>query len=82
MNDITFSFRAPEARCVRLIGDFTQWQRQPIGLKRRTDGLWQVHLNLAPGSYDYTFLVDDKWREDGHCRVRVPGPAMQVCGEG
>src|SRR4051794_218119 len=61
MKDITFSYKAPEALCVTLVGDFTQWQRQPIPLNKREDGLWQVTVRLPPGTYAYALLVDDKW---------------------
>ena len=81
MKQVTFSYKAPDALFVRLIGDFTHWQRHPIGLNKRADGVWQASLRLLPGTYAYTFLVDDKWREDGECRVRVSPAPMQVCGE-
>lgn len=81
MKEMTFSYKAPEALCVRLIGDFTQWQRQPIALNKREDGIWQVRLRLGPGTHCYSFIVDDKWREDGECKVRVPSAPYAVCGE-
>lgn len=81
MKEITFSYKAPEALRVMLIGDFTEWQRQPIPLNRRPDGLWQVCVQLAPGTHSYAFVVDDKWREDGECRVRVPRRPTAVCGD-
>jgi len=81
MKDVTFSYKAPDALRVMLIGDFTQWQRQPIALNRRENGIWQVRLQLEPGTHAYSFVVDDKWRDDGVCRVQVPRAPMQVCGE-
>jgi 1,4-alpha-glucan branching enzyme len=81
MKDITLSYKAPGALRVMVIGDFTHWQRQPIALNKREDGVWQVRLRLAPGTHCYSFLVDDKWREDCHCKVRVPTAPLQVCGE-
>jgi 1,4-alpha-glucan branching enzyme len=81
MKEITFSYKAPEALRVMLIGDFTHWQRQPIALNKRQNGIWQTRVRLAPGTHSYSFVVDDKWREDGECCVRVPR-ALQMCGEG
>lgn len=81
MKDITFSHKAPEALCVTLVGDFTQWQRQPIPLNKREDGLWQVTLRLPPGTYAYAFLVDDKWREDRRCNVPAPKALVEFCGQ-
>ena len=28
------------------------------------DALWRIALRLAPGTYEYKFLVDTEWRED------------------
>jgi 1,4-alpha-glucan branching enzyme len=80
MKDITLSYKAPDALRVMVIGDFTHWLRQPIALNKREDGVWQVRLRLAPGTHAYSFLVDDKWREDCQ-KVRVPTAPFQVCGE-
>jgi 1,4-alpha-glucan branching enzyme len=81
MKEITFSYKAPEALRVMLIGDFTQWQRQPIPLNKRQDGIWQVRLRLTPGTHSYCFIVDDKWREDRECQVQVPRAPLQACGD-
>ena len=35
----TFSFNAPEALSVQLVGDFTQWQDNPVNLKRQRGGI-------------------------------------------
>jgi len=82
MKEITFSYKAPEALRVMLIGDFTQWQRQPIALNKRENGIWQVQVRLGPGTHAYAFVVDDKWRDDGECHVRVPRAPAPACCEG
>ena len=69
-----FSFRAPEAISVQLVGDFTHWQEKPISLKREAGGMWQASVELAPGTHHYRFLVDGEWRDDPDCTVRVPNP--------
>ena len=28
------------------------------------DGLWRIKLQLAPGTYQYKFMVDLQWQED------------------
>ena len=77
----TFSYKAPEALSVMLIGGFTNWQSKPISLRKRPDGVWQITLELAPGTYSYSFLVDDKWRQDGEYKLRVPPRHFAVCGK-
>jgi len=70
----TFSFYAPDATSVQLVGDFTHWQENPINLKRQRSGTWKVTVPLAPGTYHYRFLVDGEWRDDPECTLRVPNP--------
>lgn len=69
-----FFFRAPEALSVQLVGDFTHWQRMPIAMKKRPDGVWGAAVELAPGTYHYRFLVDGQWRDDPECTVQVANP--------
>ena len=76
---MTFSYKAPTALRVMLIGDFTHWQREPIALNKRQDGIWQTRVRLMPGTHAYAFVVDDKWREDGECHVRVPRASAVCC---
>jgi 1,4-alpha-glucan branching enzyme len=52
-----FEVRAPTARRVELIGDFTQWQA--VSLTRSQDGTWSVTLTLDPGLHRLNLRVDD-----------------------
>jgi 1,4-alpha-glucan branching enzyme len=70
----TFSFRAPEALSVQLVGDFTQWQVSPINLKKGADSVWQAAVQLPPGTHHYRFLVDGEWCDDPECTLRTPNP--------
>ena len=70
----TFSFNAPGAASVLLAGDFTQWRKHPIALRREPDGIWKATTSLAPGTYHYRFLVDGEWRDDPACTLRVKNP--------
>lgn len=70
----TFSFRAPGAMSVQLVGDFTHWQQQPISLQKGPDGVWRTTLALEPGTHHYRFLVDGQWRDDPECTLRAPNP--------
>ena len=70
----TFSFRAPEAMSVQLVGDFTHWQDQPINLQREADGVWRATVKLEPGMHHYRFLVDGQWRDDPECTLRTTNP--------
>jgi 1,4-alpha-glucan branching enzyme len=69
-----FTFRAPEAISVQLVGDFTHWQEHPISLRKDATGIWHTKVELQPGTHHYRFLVDGEWRDDPECNVRVPNP--------
>jgi len=69
-----FSFTAPTASSVQVVGDFTHWQQRPINLRRDTDGVWRATVELPPGAHHYRFLVDGEWRDDPECHTRTPNP--------
>jgi 1,4-alpha-glucan branching enzyme len=70
----TFSFSAPDALSVSLVGDFTNWKKQPISMKKDGTGIWKASVSLDPGTYHYRFLVNGEWRDDPECTLRVPNP--------
>ena len=59
---ITLTLAAPEGRHVSIAGTFNNWE--PQAMAKGPDGLWRITLLLAPGTYEYQFLVDAKWRPD------------------
>jgi len=68
---VTFSYSAPEARTVSLVGDFTGWQQAPISMKKDKAGRWTKTVSLPPGKYEYRLLVDGEWRNDPQCPNRT-----------
>lgn len=70
----TFSYTAPAATSVQLVGDFTNWQRAPINLRKGGDSIWRTSVELEPGPHRYRFLVDGQWSDDPDCKLRVPNP--------
>lgn len=70
----SFHIKAPSAKKVMLVGDFTNWQQQAIPMKRGNDGMWRTTLGLGPGTHNYLFIVDGAWCDDPECPVRVPNP--------
>jgi 1,4-alpha-glucan branching enzyme len=69
-----FSFAAPTAMSVQLVGDFTHWQQQPISMRKGADGIWRTTVELQPGPHHYRFLMDGEWRDDPECTMHVPNP--------
>lgn len=61
---VTFKIGAPNAREVKLAGDFNSWDPSKTLLKKTKDGVWQRDLTLNSGRYEYKYLVDGEWRKD------------------
>ncbi len=63
---VHFSFSAPSAKSVSIAGSFNRWnpdQDRLIGPDRV--GIWTIVLKLAPGRYEYQYVVDGKnWALD------------------
>ncbi|MGD0483349.1 MAG: isoamylase early set domain-containing protein [Gemmatimonadales bacterium] len=57
---VTFVFLAPDARSVALAGDFDGWDPARLPMQREGSGLWTVDVPLAPGRYQYAFVVDGR----------------------
>jgi 1,4-alpha-glucan branching enzyme len=70
----TFQFMAPEAQSVLLAGDFNSWNPEANPLKKASNGLWKINVNLSPGRYEYRFLVDGQWQNDPGCESYVANP--------
>jgi 1,4-alpha-glucan branching enzyme len=66
----SFTYFAPSAENVMLVGDFTEWEQKPVSLKKQKDGTWKVNVELEAGEYQYRFLVDGQWQDDAQCPDR------------
>ena len=64
-----FVFADPSAKSVAVAGDFNHWDPSATSLTRLADGSWARTLRLAPGRYEYAYLVDGKrWVTDRFAR--------------
>ncbi len=55
----------PGARTVQVAGDFNGWNPSRTPLEQASSGAWTVMLPLAPGRYEYQFVVDGRqWIAD------------------
>jgi len=60
-----FRLWAPEARSVYVAGTFNDWTSGPdAALVRNASGFWEKRLRMAPGRYEYKYIVDGQWRTD------------------
>ncbi len=71
---IHFEFTHPTARAVALAGTFNHWQPEAKTLHPDGGGRWQKETALAPGTYEYCFVVDGQWMPDPLVKETVPNP--------
>lgn len=60
---------AGEAKEVFLAGDFNQWTPAPMAL---VNDEFRLSLHLAPGRYEYKFVVDGQWCNDTAAAESAP----------
>jgi 1,4-alpha-glucan branching enzyme len=52
----------PAKKVVQLAGDFKDWK--PIRMRRLKGGEYVANVALAPGTYEYKFIVAGEWITD------------------
>ena len=61
---ITFRYENADAKNVLLVGNFSNWDEKKHPMKSHGAGRWEKSVLLAPGTYEYKFIVDGKWERD------------------
>ena len=70
---VAFALEFPAAEEVYLTGDFNVWARSTLPMRRNPQtSRWEKSLPLAPGRYEYKFVVDGKWIHDPQAAENVP----------
>ena len=68
---VTFSFSSPGAKEVYVAGTFNGWDPRKDPFKRHSTD-WKAVKYLAPGVYEYRFVVDGIWVDDPSCKNHRP----------
>jgi 1,4-alpha-glucan branching enzyme len=74
LQPVRFEFTDPTATTVCVAGTFNQWQPEAKTLHSSGVGQWWKETSLAPGTYEYCFIVDGRWMPDPLARESVPNP--------
>jgi 1,4-alpha-glucan branching enzyme len=54
-----------DCRDVKIAGDFTEWQNGAIVMSKSSrSGEWTASVRVAPGEYQYRFMIDGNWYTD------------------
>ncbi len=52
----------PEStQSLHVVGDFNDWERDADPMQRQADNSFSIRLALAPGRYEYKFVVNGEW---------------------
>ena len=73
-DNVRLEYYAPLAHEVFLAGTFNQWRPSVTAMHSTGGGLWVRELTLAPGKYEYLFLVDGQWLPDPAAKAYTPNP--------
>jgi 1,4-alpha-glucan branching enzyme len=71
---VRFEFNHPTAHDVFIAGTFNHWNPEAKTLHPDHQGHWWKETVLAPGTYEYRFIVDGQWIEDPQAHETVPNP--------
>jgi len=62
------------AKQVSLSGEFNGWSPEATAMTRHDDGHWETTVDLAPGRYQYKFVVDGQWISDPQAHENISNP--------
>ena len=81
----SFTYFAPTADNVMLVGDFTEWEQNPIALKKQKDGTWKATVPTQGGTknaiYTVCAAIVSRWGADSlrnTFREKVPTGSVWV----
>ena len=66
---VTFTLAADVGSEVYVAGDFNNWD--PAGKKladKKNNGIYSAVVTLAPGEYEYKFVINGTWCVDPNCK--------------
>ena len=69
LKQVKFKYRTEPGADVYIVGSFNDWNPRQTRLRDESgNGRYQASLALAPGRYEYKFVVNGKWRIDPKCQ--------------
>ena len=73
LKSVTFTVHAEAGQDVRLAGSFTDWETKAKKMTfKKANGVYSATVKLAPGEYQYKFIIGDKWATDDQNTEFVP----------
>ena len=73
LKSVTFTVHAEAGQNVRLAGALTDWETKAKKMSvKKQIGVYTATVKLAPGEYQYKFIIGDKWATDDQNTEFVP----------
>jgi 1,4-alpha-glucan branching enzyme len=70
---VDFFLNLPGAKSASVAGSFNGWDIKQTPLQKDSNGGWKTTVHLAPGRYEYRFVVDGaQWCSDPGAKESVP----------
>ena len=71
---VLLEFSHPTAKAIAIAGTFNEWRPEFTPMVSLGEGRWIKQLILAPGVYEYRWVVDGEWMPDRRAggTVRYP----------
>jgi hypothetical protein len=72
---VVFNYKADGKPQIYLAGNFNEWNpSNPQFLMKDDDGdgIWSITVKLAPGTYQYKYVIDGKWTQDTFAPADAP----------
>ncbi len=67
--NVRLRLHAPTAGSVSVAGDFNAWNAEDTRLRPAGDGWWEIDLRLAPGNYEYIYVIDGRWTTPPEAKI-------------
>jgi 1,4-alpha-glucan branching enzyme len=74
LESVRLDFHHETARNVCIAGSFNEWNPEGTPMRCSAPGHWTMELMLAPGSYEYQYVVDGSWLNDPRAVKSTPSP--------
>lgn len=71
---VRLEFHDDRARSVCIVGTFNDWNPTTTPMLTTSPGQWIKELALAPGMYEYQYVVDGRWINDPQAVKSAPNP--------
>jgi 1,4-alpha-glucan branching enzyme len=70
---VEFRLNLPGVKSATLAGSFNNWYLSRTPLAKDSNGSWKTTVYLAPGRYEYRFVIDGaQWFSDPGAKESVP----------